>query len=342
MTTPPRIDPRISLVLRTRRDRFTQAAELARLAGTTLRGVRGGLMDLARGGFEVETHPLQGVRLTGVPPSLREDELAWDRHGARVGRRVRCVETAGSTSDLAWGAAETEGAPADGLAVFAEYQTAGRGRRGSRWLAPPHEAVLCSVLLFGPGDPFDAASLTRAAAVAAAEAVEDQASAEVGIKWPNDLVMDDRKVGGILVETRSLRGGPGARPGGGAVVIGIGLNCHQGPEAFPPAIRPQVASPAMLGHDLDRTLFARGLLARLDGVVARAGSQEGAADLRRQAARRCRTLGRRITLREGATVADGEVVDLDPDYGLVLRLTDGSLRRFDPVRTRVVGQKGRE
>lgn len=342
MTTPARIDPRISLALRESRGRFVSPADLAVQAGLAPRGVRAALDGLAAGGFQLESHPLQGIRLASPPPSLREEELTWGRTAARVGRNVRCVESAPSTSDLAWRAAGTDGPDADGLAVFAEYQTAGRGRRGARWFAPPHEAVLCSILLLPAGPLAEGGVLTRSAAVAAAEALETLSSAEVGIKWPNDLVLEDRKVGGILVETRAVPGRSRAS-GTGAAVVGIGINCHQGPEAFPPAIRPDVTSPAMLGIDLDRTLLARGILARLDEVLGRAVSApKGSDGVRREAARRCRTLGRRITVRDGETEATGEVVDLDPDYGLVLRLPDGALRRFDPVRTRVLARGSRE
>lgn len=156
-----------------------------------------------------------------------------------------------STNDLAWEAAGEGRDAADGLAVFAEQQSQGRGRRGTRWLAPPHSSILCSVLVWWPAGGAEAALLTRTAAVAAADAVEELSDLDVGIKWPNDVVVDDRKVGGILVEVRG--GGEAEAP----AVVGIGLNCCQGPEAFPPSIRPGAASLAMLGAEVDRTLLAR-------------------------------------------------------------------------------------
>jgi BirA family biotin operon repressor/biotin-[acetyl-CoA-carboxylase] ligase len=258
------------------------------------------------------------------------EELTDGLAVTRVGRRVRCVTHTTSTNDLAWQAAVKGPAEADGLVVFAEYQSAGRGRRGNRWLSPPHESLLCSALVWVSDVPGQGPMLVRAAAVAAARAIEDQCDLAVGIKWPNDLVVDGRKVGGILVETRP---GVGA---GGPIVIGMGLNCTQTADEFPPEVRPVAASLRMLGAEVDRTLLARALLSRLDAVIVEAARPAGLAEIRRDAAARCRTLGERITVKEAQILYVGEVIDLDPDYGLILRLPAGEIRRFAPMTTQVI------
>jgi BirA family biotin operon repressor/biotin-[acetyl-CoA-carboxylase] ligase len=284
------------------------------------------LADLAQGGFALESHPMLGVRLTAAPESLSAEELASDLAVARVGRRVVSVAEADSTNDLAWHTADQGRDAADGFAVFAEHQAQGRGRRGTRWIAPPHSSILCSVLLWCPARGAEAAILTRAAAVAAAHAVRDQTRLDAGIKWPNDIVVDDRKVGGILVE---VRGGAGESP----AVVGIGLNCSQDAAAFPPAFRARAASLAMFGASVDRTLLARALLEQLDHWLGVAADRPD--EVRRAAAALCRTLGTEVTLVEGASTFHGTVADLDADYGLVLRLADGSLRRFWAFTTHV-------
>jgi BirA family biotin operon repressor/biotin-[acetyl-CoA-carboxylase] ligase len=329
----------IALALRRRRGAPVSAEELAARLGLEPGDVCRAIEDLSERGFRVVAHPIQGYRLVEVPAALDADEIGAGLGVRRVGRRVRCVEAVTSTNDVAWEAIESRAVEADGLAVFAEYQTAGRGRRGNRWLAPPHEAILCSVALVGAEAALKAALLTRAAAVAAAEAVEMETEfarpRSVGIKWPNDVVVDGRKVGGILVEARP----PG--PAGPSVVIGIGLNCSQRDQAFPRAIRPRVASLAMMDGALDRTLLARRLLERLDRGIALTDSPEGAEEICRKAARRCSTLGCRITVAEGEATFTGDVIGLDPDYGLVLRLTNGAIRRFAAMTTSVVATGGR-
>ena len=345
------MDARVSLALRERSPRRLPLAELGQSLKLSPARLRCALEELASLGFTVEMHPMLGPRLTGVPQEILEEEMACDLAVRRIGRRVRCVESTASTNDLAWEAAARGPEESDGLAIFAEHQSAGRGRRGNRWLAPRHSSILCSVVVWLPQPPpsltrarrvtFERApllpqrawppALTRGAALAVALAVEDRCDVSTGIKWPNDLVAEDRKIGGILVEARPVAGEAGP------VVIGIGLNCTQGPEAFPPEIRGRVASLGMFGEDPDRTLLARSLLLRLDEVLGRMAEPAGRAVVSRDAAARCRTLGRQVSVREGQGVYTGEVIDLDADYGLILRLPEGGIRRFPAMTTQVVG-----
>ena len=325
------MDVRLSLTLRERRSESVSLEELGESLGLSPQRLAREIDDLTRLGFVIENHPMQGLHLAAAPPSLIAEELSHGLTLRHVGRRVRCVESAASTNDLAWEAAAGGRDASDGLAVLAEYQTGGRGRRGNRWLAPPHTCVLCSVVAWLPATSGHAALLTRASALATALAIEDQTGAGVGIKWPNDVVVEDRKVGGILVEARPVAGESGP------VVIGIGINCTQGPQAFPAEIRPAVASLKMLGEEVDRTLLARSLLVRLDEVLGRMAVPDGADAIARDAAARCRTLGRRITVQEEGTTYTGEVVDLDTDYGLILRLREGGMRTFPAMTTHVVG-----
>jgi len=307
--------------------------DLAEGVGVPPEQIVAAVEELGRLGFVIESHPMQGLRLVAVPPGLFAPELACDLPVSRVGRRVRCVQTTPSTNDLAWEAADREGDAADGLAIFAEYQTAGRGRRGNRWLAPRHTSILASVIVWVPRSPAQCGLLTRAAAVAVAEAIETQCGVGVGIRWPNDVVVDDLKVGGILVEARPVAAGTAP------AVIGVGINCSQDAGAFPPEIRPTVTSLAMLGEDMDRTLLARALLERLDDAIAWMADDD-TGELRRRAAERCRTLGRRITLSDGGGTFTGEVLDLDPHYELVLRCAEGGIRRFGAMTTHVVCEDG--
>ena len=353
----------VSLLLRRRRGESVSAESVAAECRLSPRQIAAAVEDLSRRGFVIESHPLLGLRLVGVPPALEAEEIACGLAVGRVGRQVRCVGAATSTSDLAWQAASGGPAAADGLAVFAEAQTAGRGRRGNAWVAPPHTSILMSVLLSGvacpggclpghvvrpgrehaqansrlgmpPGGEAQAlalpAILTRGAAAAVAEAIESQCRLRPGIKWPNDIVIEDRKVAGILVESRPVSGGAGP------VVIGIGINVAQEAGDFPPDLRPHAASLASLGEPADRTLLARAVLERLDAMIAAMADADGADAIRRRAAARCVTVGRRIALCDGGETFTGEVLDLDPDYGLVLRLDTGGIRRCSAMTSHVL------
>src|SRR5262249_26794716 len=152
-------------------------------------------------------------------------------------------------------------------AVFAEEQSAGRGRRGRSWSAPPRSSILLSALIFPTGPLDDPAWLTALGAAAVAEVVAEFAGADARIKWPNDVRVDRRKVAGMLA----------GRGSGG--VVGIGLNVNVDPADFPPDLAD--SGPSLLrlaGRPLDRSEVARRLLQRLDHWYA-VGLEAGPASL---------------------------------------------------------------
>src|SRR5437763_9636755 len=133
-----------------------------------------------------------------------------------------------------------QGVP-EGLVVVADHQTAGRGRLGRSWEAPPGSSLLMSVLLRPSLAPERLHLTTVAVALAAADACEEVAGFRPALKWPNDLVVDDRKLGGILAEV----------PEPGAVVVGLGLNVlWETPSAELAEIG--VALNQLVGHSVDR------------------------------------------------------------------------------------------
>jgi BirA family transcriptional regulator, biotin operon repressor / biotin---[acetyl-CoA-carboxylase] ligase len=157
------------------------------------------------------------------------------------------------------------GAP-EGVVAVADHQTAGRGRLGRAWEAPPGAALLCSILL-RPELPVDRLHLaTAVVALAAAEAVETVAGLRPDVKWPNDLLLGDRKLAGVLAEAELP-----------AVVVGIGINVSAAP--------PDAAS---LGEGVDRESL---LVALLDNLERRYGRWDDVAAEYRAV---CSTVGRRV------------------------------------------------
>src|SRR5205823_3197380 len=142
----------------------------------------------------------------------------------RFGRPFRFVAQCESTQDL------FDPDDPEGAVVVADEQTAGRGRQGRPWLAPPGAAILSSTLLRPPPDR-RLPELSLVAGVAVADAVEETLGLSAQIKWPNDVLVNRKKVAGILAEAR-----------GDAVVLGIGVNVNQRREELPPAPRTPAAS----------------------------------------------------------------------------------------------------
>lgn len=167
-----------------------------------------------------------------------------------LGRPRVHLRVLGSTNERARQLAQA-GAP-HGTLVTASEQSAGRGRQGRTWSAPPGRALLASVVLRTPPR-----LLPLAAGVAVAEVASSATSAAARVKWPNDVLIDGRKVAGILVE---------GRPQEGWAVVGIGLNVAIRPEDFPPELRSVAAGLGLEPVDIEPTLER--LMARLGRWLA--------------------------------------------------------------------------
>ncbi|MBN1488755.1 MAG: biotin--[acetyl-CoA-carboxylase] ligase [Phycisphaerae bacterium] len=248
----------------------------------------------------------------------------------RIGRVVEVLDEAPSTNDVALAAAERSVASADGLAVFAEYQTAGRGRQGRTWHAPRGASLLCSVVLLGPDEMAQAGLLTLVAGVAACDAVRETSGIWPMLRWPNDLYVGSRKLGGILVESRPIASGQRAW------VIGAGINCYQHANHFPPEIRDQATSLEIESIEpINRTALARQCLSQLD-MWLKPGTDLVADRLRSAWLDRAESLGRPVRLRYEGRVFEGRTVDVDPQAGLLVQLNEGARRWFDAARSQIV------
>lgn len=232
-----------------------------------------------------------------------------------VGRELRFFASVGSTNDLLKEAARS--GAIEGLVYVADEQVAGRGRRGRSWAAPSGTSLLSSVLL-RPGwlPAADAFLLTMLAAVAAAEAIEQCSGLTVGLKWPNDLQIGPRKLGGILVETElsdiELNW----------VVIGCGINVNWDPRSIPELSATATSLSAELGRPLDRRALLQALLCRLDArlLELRRGARTA---LWQDWRARLVTLGQPVRVETPQGALDGEAIDVTLDGGLVLRDRDG-------------------
>lgn len=228
-----------------------------------------------------------------------------------VGCRLYWFEQVTSTNDVARSLAE-QGAP-EGTVVVARVQTAGRGRLGRRWVSPPGGLWL-SVVLRPIAAPHELPRLGLAVGVACSRAVERTCGLRVGLRWPNDLVADGRKVGGILVESN-----PEVR----WVVVGIGLNLSVPRDQLPEGA---VSLEEVVGGPVERGALLRSLLAELELVyeLYRGGDWATLLDWWRS---RSTTLGRRVRVHVASGVYEGVAEDVDEDGALWVRLPDGQRKR---------------
>ncbi len=210
-----------------------------------------------------------------------------------------------------------QGAPA-GTVLVADRQTGGRGRLGRSFLSPGGVGVYLSALIRPDCAPTELMHLTCAVAVAMCDAVEAAFGFRPGIKWTNDLVVENKKLGGILTEL-------GLDPKTGRVdyaVLGIGINCGQLETDFDESIRPIATSVRMvLGHPADRNRLIAEMVKALE-KMDRALLRSPAAMLDRYR-RDCITLGREVSILRGEEVRHATALDIDAEGGLMVRYDSG-------------------
>jgi BirA family biotin operon repressor/biotin-[acetyl-CoA-carboxylase] ligase len=260
---------------------------------------------------------MRGYILQSLPDKLVADDLL-SRPGTGWLGDIWTLGSTGSTNTVALEQGVL-GLPGP-LAIFADHQTAGRGRFARKWESGAGEGLSLSLLLRPTAAQRFWPRLTALAALAVARcATEFLTEDGIQIKWPNDVVVSGRKIAGILAET-------GSDPVRGPfVVLGIGLNVNQG--SFPAPLNATASSLRMLaGHSLERAAVAASLLAHLGELLPLL--EDGFSATLRELERRSNVLGKRLTLHTGATSVEGTAEALDSEGLLQLRMDDGTLQSF--------------
>lgn len=234
-----------------------------------------------------------------------------------VGRALEVHPVIDSTNDRA--VALARGGAPEGLVVVAEEQTAGRGRLGRRWHAPPGGALLVSLLFRPPLEPAQAQRVTMVCSLAAVRAVGEVCGLQARIKWPNDVVVADAKLGGLLTE---LGVSAGALE---YVVVGIGLNVNLDVAQLPDLAAPATSLSAELGRPVSRPDLLVAFLRRVDDLYLRLRSGWSPREAWRDA---LATLGREVAVGTPEETVHGVAEDVDDDGALVVRTPGGEARRI--------------
>jgi BirA family biotin operon repressor/biotin-[acetyl-CoA-carboxylase] ligase len=252
---------------------------------------------------------------------LNIDQLQAALRTHSYARQLRYTPSTASTNADALMCLQRHAEPADlnGMAIIAEQQTAGRGRRGRSWHSPAQGNIYCSVIMIPAPENNQPASwfswVPLLSALAAADCLSAQTGLAVSVKWPNDLLIGNKKLGGVLCEqtttvNRTL-----------AIIIGIGLNINATLNSFPSELRAGATSlAAECGRPYDRIAILADLFLRLEQRMDRLG-QEGAAGMIDEFTRRCATVGKRVQVAlEPQRSVQGIAESIGPDGCLCLRV----------------------
>ena len=202
-------------------------------------------------GYEIEAVRNKGYRIVDIPDRITADAIKSCLETKWMAKNLEYYDEIDSTNNRAKALGEAGGA--DGTLFVAETQTAGKGRRGRCWQSPAGSSISMSILLRPKMNPSDAPMLTLVMAYASTIALREKTGLDIGIKWPNDLVVNGKKISGILTEMSAEIDYINH------VVIGIGINVNM--ESFPEELAYKATSLKIeCGHEINRDEIAAALL----------------------------------------------------------------------------------
>ncbi len=216
-------------------DGYISGQELCKRFGVSRTAVWKAINQLKEAGYEIEAQQNKGYKLMAAPDLMTEAEIKSLMHTEWVAKEVLYFDTIDSTNTKAQELAE-KGYPS-GTLVVADKQESGKGRRGRSWVSPSGTGIFMTLMIKPDINPNNASMLTLVAALAVAKAITSVTGEEAMIKWPNDIVVNGKKVCGILTEMNAQFDYINH------IVVGIGINVHN--ESFPEEIS-QMASSLMI------------------------------------------------------------------------------------------------
>jgi len=284
---------------------------------------------LREAGYKIEAIPSRGYHLLSCPDILSLEEVRERLTSTSIGRRLICLPETTSTNADAFRLAD--GGAEEGTTVIADAQLGGKGRRGRVWSSPAGVNLYCSVVLRPAILPHEAPQLTFLSAVAVARAIEGTTALKPEIKWPNDLLINGRKVAGLLNEMSAETDGINF------VILGIGVNLNMTSGQFPADLRTPATSLLLeQGLPVNRAQFAATMLGEL-GRLYTDFLNNGFDPVREEWQRRCNANGREVVVSEaGVETARGTFDGIDGDGAMLVRSPVGTVERILCGDVRVV------
>ena len=303
-------------LLRLSRTAYHSGEELARKTGVSRTMVWKHIKSLERDGFGIEAMPSQGYRITFEPDILRQNDIKQGLKTKVMGKELHLLPETASTNTLAMEMA-SQGA-AEGTVVVAELQTGGKGRLGRKWISPKGNLYLSVILR--PNIPMHKAPIiTLMGAVAITSAIRNLCNVPAAIKWPNDILVANRKVSGLLTEMSAeqdqIR----------HLVLGIGVDVNMEQDSLPPDLRPLVTTlAAEAGKKINRTELLREILRQLDCWYQ--AFLNNTADVLREWEKLNMTIGNRIAVSGAGETLEGLAQGIDEEGRLIVLRDDGATR----------------
>lgn len=291
-------------------DGFVSGEEISNRLGISRASVNAAVKTLKSEGYNIESVTNKGYKINGSAGKLTAGEIAFFL-GEERSERMTFLKSVDSTNNYLKKLCSDGGAQ-KGECVVADRQTGGKGRMGRRFFSAENAGIYLSYSIdTKDASPAEISEITAWGAVTVCRAVEEAVGISCGIKWVNDIIIDNKKIAGILTEL-SVEGESGRIQ---SVIMGIGVNVNNSETDFPDEISNIASSLKIVsGRELNRAKLCAVIIKKLDEMCADFPRKRE--DYYRDYKNYCRILGKKVTVVKPNGSRDAVVLDIDPNFGL--------------------------
>jgi BirA family biotin operon repressor/biotin-[acetyl-CoA-carboxylase] ligase len=313
-----KIKEQILEALHKKKGRYISGGELGAQLNVSRTAVWKHIQALREERYVIESSAKSGYRLLSTPDLLLPYEVKRGLQTTQLGQEIHYFKETGSTNDIAKELASEDAQ--EGTIVIAETQKSGRGRLGREWISPKG-GVWLSVILRPQINPEHAPKIAIIAGLAVVKTLTGLYNIECKLKWPNDVLIKEKKVCGILTEIDAEMDKINY------IVVGIGINANVDLNSFPVEIKKGATTlKNELKREVSRVRLVQRLLEELESNYT-LFNEKGFSQLREEWKKFAGTLGRRVRIITQDKIIEGEAVDIDGDGALLVRLDDGSVEK---------------
>lgn len=307
------------ILKRLRKGIYISGEDMAKSLGITRTAVWKYIRNLRKEGYRISSSPRLGYRLEQAPDLLNTEEIQTGLTTHVFGRSMQYHEKVASTQHETKRLAES-GAE-EGTLVVAEAQSEGKGRRGRHWVSPPRMGIYLSLILRPDLEPFNIAQIPIVMGIGVCESISQVTGLQPRIKWPNDVLLEGKKVAGILVEMS-------AEPERvHYIILGIGINVNTPASIFPDDLRSTATSLAeVAGHPVCRRTLIQRLLPNLESIYNEF-KRVGFEALRERWRQWDQTIHSWVEIEDPGSPIVGYALDIDKDGALIIKDQQGEVRR---------------
>jgi BirA family biotin operon repressor/biotin-[acetyl-CoA-carboxylase] ligase len=296
-------------------DKFLNTKDISLKLGVHPYVVYQAVRELRRWEFQIQSERGKGYKLVESPDFIFPAEIKKNLKTKIFGKKIYSYRKVGSTNMLGYRLAETEAE--EGTLIVADEQTKGKGRMGRSWYSPPRLGLWMSLILRPDIPPFKAPGLSICAGLALAQAIKEMTGIEAKIKWPNDCLIDGKKVGGILLELSAELDRINF------VIVGIGVNVNHSAKDFSKSLDQTATSIKIkLGKDTSRLALLTSFLEKFERIYLDF-KKNGLSSQREMIKSFSSLLGEKVTVKFGKEKIEGTAEDIDDNGSLVIKAKKG-------------------